>query len=135
MISHVISIHFIAFPSTRTALQLKPPQSPPLPCRRNISFPANSYPLKRRKFHIPINEKIMKYFVYLNNKDNDSIVKQSFLMSKNLYSVKNSGFYSNLMNMVQQNNPSTLDPNCLGIINNYSPKLKMNTLHPIIYTS
>ena len=26
-------------------------QSPLLPCRRNISFPANSYPLKRWKFH------------------------------------------------------------------------------------
>ena len=32
---------------------------------------------------IPINQKIMKYFVYLNNKDNDCIVKQAFLMSKN----------------------------------------------------
>ena len=34
-----------------TVLQLKPPQSPMLPCHRNISFPANSYPLKCRKFH------------------------------------------------------------------------------------
>ena len=34
---------FIALHSTHTALQLKPPQSPLLPCRRNISFPANSY--------------------------------------------------------------------------------------------
>ena len=50
MLSHVISIPFIALHSTHTALQL--PQSPLLPCRRNISFPANSYPLKRRKFHI-----------------------------------------------------------------------------------
>ena len=49
MLSHVISIPFIALHSTHTALQL--PQSPLLPCRRNISFPANSYPLKRWKFH------------------------------------------------------------------------------------
>ena len=49
MLSHVISIPFIALRSTHTALQL--PQSPLLPCRRNISFPANSYPLQRRKFH------------------------------------------------------------------------------------
>jgi len=50
MLSHVqISIPFIALHSTHTALQL--PQSPLLQCRRNISFPANSYPLKRRKFH------------------------------------------------------------------------------------
>ena len=51
MLSHVISIPFKALHSTHTALQL--PQSPLLPCRRNISFPANSYPLKRRKFHSP----------------------------------------------------------------------------------
>ena len=50
MLSHVISILFIALHSTHTALQL--PQSPLLPCRRNISFPANSYPLKRWKFHL-----------------------------------------------------------------------------------
>ena len=52
MLSHVISIPFIALHSTHTALQL--PQSPLLPCRRNISFPANSYPLKRWKFHISV---------------------------------------------------------------------------------
>ena len=66
--------------------------------------------LGRLTLVIPINEKIMKYFIYLNKKDNDSIVKQSFLLSKNLHSVNNSGFYSNFMNMVEQNNPSTLDP-------------------------
>ena len=49
--SHVISISFIALHSTHTALQL--PQSPLLPCRRNISFSANSCSLKRRKFHVP----------------------------------------------------------------------------------
>ena len=50
MLSHVINIHSIAPHSTHAALQL--PQSPLLPCRRNISFPANSYPLRRRKFHL-----------------------------------------------------------------------------------
>ena len=49
MLCHVISIPFIALHSTHTALQL--PQSPLFPCRRNISFPANSYPIKRWKFH------------------------------------------------------------------------------------
>ena len=51
MLSHVISIPFIALHSIHTVLQLKPPQSPMLPCCRNISFPANSDPLKCRKFH------------------------------------------------------------------------------------
>ena len=36
---------FIAPHTTHTALQLKPPHSPLLPFRRNISFPADSYPL------------------------------------------------------------------------------------------
>ena len=66
--------------------------------------------LGRLPLVIPNNEKIIKYVIYLNNKDNDSVVKQSFLLSKNLHSVNNSGFYSSFMNMVEQNNPSTLDP-------------------------
>ena len=48
MLSHVISIPFVALHSTYTALQMQPPQFSLLPCRRNLSFPANSYPLKRR---------------------------------------------------------------------------------------
>ena len=48
MLSHVISIPFVALHSTYTALQMQAPQSSLLPCRRNVSFPANSYPLKRR---------------------------------------------------------------------------------------
>ena len=61
MLSHVISIPYIALHSTHTALQL--PQSPLLPCRRNISFPANSYPLKRQKFR----------FVFMNVYRNTSV--------------------------------------------------------------
>ena len=55
----------------------------------------------------------MKYFVYLNNKDNDSIVKQSFLMSMNLHYVYNSRFYSNFMNLIEQYHLSNLDPESL----------------------
>ena len=57
----MISIPFIVLHSTHTALQL--PQSPLLPCRRNISFPANSYPLKRQKFR----------FVFMNVYRNTSV--------------------------------------------------------------
>ena len=49
MLSHVISIPFTALHSTHAALELKPPQSPLLLCRRNILFLVNSYPLKCRK--------------------------------------------------------------------------------------
>ena len=71
---------------------------------------ASKAELGRLTLVIPINEKIIKYVIYPNNKDNDSIVKQSFLLSKNLHSVNNSLLYSNFMNMVEQNNPSSLDP-------------------------
>ena len=48
--------------------------------------------LDRLPLLIPINQKIMKYLVYLSNKDNDYIVKQSFLMSKNLQSIQSNLF-------------------------------------------
>ena len=64
--------------------------------------------LGRLPLLIPINQKTMKYFVYLNNKDNDSIVKQSFLMSKNLHSMNNFGYYSNFINMFEQCNLASL---------------------------
>ena len=64
--------------------------------------------LGRLPLIIPINQTIMKYLVYLNNKDNDSIVKQSFLMSKNLHSINNSGFYSNFVNLIEQFPPGIL---------------------------
>ena len=82
--------------------------------------------LGRLTLVIPINEKILKYVIDLNNKDNDSIVKQSILLSKNLHSVNSSGFYSSFMNMVEQNNPCILDPDCLGIdkIRRYTNNMK-----------
>ena len=51
----------------------------------------------------------MKYFVYLNNKNNASIVKQAFLKSKNPHSVNNSGFYSNFINRIEQHHSSNVD--------------------------
>ena len=55
----------------------------------------------------------MKYFVYLDNKDNDSIVKQSFLISKNLHSMNNSRNYSNFINMFEQYNLTSLETESL----------------------
>jgi len=69
--------------------------------------------LGRLPLIIPINQKIVKYFVYLNNKDNDSIVEQSFLMSKNLHYINNFGFYSNFLNLIEQYHLSNLDPESL----------------------
>ena len=58
--------------------------------------------LRRLPLVVLINQKIMKYFVYLNNKNNASIVEQAFPMSKNLHSINNSGFCSNFMNIIEQ---------------------------------
>ena len=66
--------------------------------------------LGRLPLIIPINQKIMKYFVYLKNKGDDSIVKQSFLMSKNRHLVNNSGFYYNFVSMTPQCHSFNLDP-------------------------
>ena len=41
--------------------------------------------LGRLPLVVPISQKIMKYFFYLNNKNNASIGKQAFLLSKNLH--------------------------------------------------
>ena len=65
--------------------------------------------LGRLPLIVPINQKIMKYFVYLNNKNNSSIVKQALLMSKNLHSINNSGFYSNFINMIEQYHSTNVD--------------------------
>ena len=56
----------------------------------------------------------MKYFVYLNSKENASVVKQSFLMSKHLHSINNSGFYSNFMSMLEKYYSSDLNPENLS---------------------
>ena len=69
--------------------------------------------LGRLPLIIPINQRIMKYLVYLNNKNDDSIVKQSFLMSKNLYSITNSGFYSNFINLIEHYHLPNFDPESL----------------------
>ena len=69
--------------------------------------------LGRLPLIIPINQRIMKYLVYLNNKDNDSIVKQCFLMSKNLHSINNLGFYSNFMNLIVHYHLPNFDPESL----------------------
>ena len=53
------------------------------------------------------------FFFYLNNKDNDSIVKQSFPMSKNLHSMNNSGYYTNFINIFEQYNLTSLDTESL----------------------
>ena len=120
--------------------------------------------LGRLPLIIPINQRIMKYLFYLNNKNNDSIAKQSFLMSKNLHLINNSGFYSKFINLIEHYHLPNFDPESLDNdrIRRYTTNmkekkkyiflatqpgtfkqlefsslkfLKMNTLHLIIYNS
>ena len=84
-------------------------------CKRDLEVNNKAFNLTcraelgRLPLILPINQNIMKYFVYLNNKNNASIAKHALLMSKNLQSINNSGFYSNFMNMIEHYHSSNLD--------------------------
>ena len=86
--------------------------------------------LGRLPLIIPTNQRIMKYLVYLNNKDNDSIVKQSFLMSKNLHLINNSRFYSNFINLKEHYHLPNFDPESLDNerIRRYTTNMKEKSI-------
>ena len=69
--------------------------------------------LGRLPLLIPRNQNIMKYFVYRTTNDKDSIIKQSFLMSKNVHSMNNFGYYCKFINMFEQYNLTSLDTESL----------------------
>ena len=58
---------------------------------------------------IAINQKIINYTLYLHNKENDSIVKQIFLMSSDLHNTSKNSFYSNVMRMSEYYNLPDFD--------------------------
>ena len=62
---------------------------------------------------IAINQKIINYTLYLHNKENDSIVKQIFLMSSDLHNTTKNSFYSNVMRMSEYYNLPVFDPTFL----------------------
>ena len=62
---------------------------------------------------IAINQKIINYTLYLHNKENDSIVKQIFLMSSDLHNTSKNSFYSNVMRMSEYYNLPDFDPTFL----------------------
>ena len=59
---------------------------------------------------IAINRKIRNHILYLLSNDDDSVVKQVFLMSLDLYSSGKSGFYSNLVRISEFYNQPNFDP-------------------------
>ena len=63
--------------------------------------------------------------------NNDSIVKQSFLMSKNLHSINNSGFYSNFINSIEHYHLPNFDPESLDNdrIRRYTTNMKKKYIY------
>ena len=55
--------------------------------------------LGRFPLNIAINQRILNYILYLKNKNEDSFVKQTFLMSLGLHSAGKNSFHSNLMKL------------------------------------
>ena len=59
---------------------------------------------------LAINRKTLNYILYLLSKDDDSVVKQIFLISLDLYSSGKSSFYANLMRISKLYNLPNFDP-------------------------
>ena len=62
---------------------------------------------------VAINKKIINYTLYLHDKENDSIVKQIFLMSSDLHNTSKNSFYSNVMRMSEYFYLPDFDPTFL----------------------
>ena len=73
----------------------------------NFSFSANSSDLL---FIFAINQNILNYILYLLSNDDDSVLKQIFLMPLDLYSSGKSSFYSNLVRISEFYNLPDFDP-------------------------
>ena len=69
--------------------------------------------LGRFPLNIAINQKILNYILYIQSKNQDSFVKQSFLMSFDLHSSGKNSFHSNLMKMTDYFNLTDFNPDLL----------------------
>ena len=64
---------------------------------------------------ITINQKILKYILYIQSKDEKSFVKQAFLISFDLHCNDKNSFHSHLMNMSEYFKLSDFNPDLLDI--------------------
>ena len=69
--------------------------------------------LGRFPLNIAISQRILNYILYLKNKNEDSLLKQSFLMSLGLHSAGKNSFHSNLMKMSKYFNLNNFNPDLL----------------------
>ena len=75
---------------------------------------------------ITINQKILKYILYIQSKDEKSFVKQAFLISFDLHCNDKNSFHSHLMNMSEyfklpDFNPDLLD---IAVVKSYVSSMK-----------
>ena len=63
-----------------------------------------------------ISQRILNYILYLKNKNEDSFVKQSFLVSLGLYSSGKNSFHCNLMKMSEYFNLNNFNPHLLDTV-------------------
>ena len=75
--------------------------------------------------NITIIKKILKYILYIQSKDEESLVKQAFLMSFDLQCNGKNSFHSLLMNMSEYFNLPDFNPDLLDIamVKSYVPYL------------
>ena len=94
--------------------------------------------LGRFPLNITINQKILKYILYIQSKDEESLVKQAFLMSFDLHCNGKNSFHSHLMNMSEYFKLPDFNPDLLDIamVKSYVSSMKQeyisywqNTLH------
>ena len=64
---------------------------------------------------ITINQKILKYILYIQSKDEKSFVKQAFLISFDLHCNGKNSFHSHLMNMSEYFKLPDFNPDLLDI--------------------
>ena len=82
--------------------------------------------LGRFPLNITINQKILKYILYIQSKDEESLVKQAFLMTFDLHCNGKKSFHSHLMNMsvyfkLPDFNPDLLD---IAMVKSYVSSMK-----------
>ena len=69
--------------------------------------------LGRFPLTIAINQRILNYLLYLQNKQPDSLVRQSFLISSDLHTTGKNSFHSNLMKLSEYFNFENFSPDLL----------------------
>ena len=94
---------------------IRPPEVSARLCFNKACNVACRAELGRFPLNITINQKILKYILYIQSKDEESLVKQAFLMSFDLHCNGKNSFHSHLMNMSEYFKLPDFNPDLLDI--------------------